>query len=191
MLSSPMIMYDYPAIAPESPGDFCDATEIDEMLMLRVRTLTDEEKREGRATDLRAAAIIDRADNASPAALSHLHGAVRHVEEAAPLGGDWESFVNPPDAACPEMASIEIGAARIARGARVQLRPSHRADSMDMCLDGRLATVSGVYRTLEDQPYIAVLLDDDPFAASGARYRRSLFFHPDELVPLDPSDGDA
>ena len=45
--------------------------------------------------------------------------------------------------------------------------------------------MTAVYRTLEDTPYVAVRLDDDPFGESGARYRRSLFFHPDEIVPLD------
>jgi hypothetical protein len=66
----------------------------------------------------------------------------------------------------------------------VRLSPSHRADSLDICLKDRLATVTAVYRTLEGQPYVAVTLDDDPFGASGARYRRALFFHPDEVIPL-------
>lgn len=193
MLSSPVILYDYPSIAPESPGDFCDATEIDEMLMLRVQTLTDHEKREGRATDERAARIIDRAETASPAVMRGLHGAVRSYRDAAepPRLEDWETFVNPPDAAPPEAASIQIGSLRIGNGSRVRLRPTHRADSMDICLDGRLATVTAVYHTLEDKPYVAVTLDDDPFAESGMRYRRALFFHPDEIVPLDQIAGAA
>ena len=44
MLSSPIILYDYPQIAPESPGDLFDGAEIDEILSLRIMTLTDEEK---------------------------------------------------------------------------------------------------------------------------------------------------
>ena len=48
MLSSPIILYDHPEVAPESPGDLYDATEIDEILALRVLTLTDEEKAEAR-----------------------------------------------------------------------------------------------------------------------------------------------
>ena len=44
VLSSPIILYDYPQIAPESPGDLFDGTEIDEILSLRILTLTDEEK---------------------------------------------------------------------------------------------------------------------------------------------------
>ena len=35
MLASPIILYDYPRVAPESPGDLFDSTEIDELLALR------------------------------------------------------------------------------------------------------------------------------------------------------------
>jgi hydrogenase maturation protease len=48
MLASPIILYDYPQIAPESDGDLFDGTEINELLALRILTLTDEEKREMR-----------------------------------------------------------------------------------------------------------------------------------------------
>lgn len=79
VLSSPIIMYDYPQIAPESPGDLFDATEIDEILILRTMTLTDEEKDEARATDPKARAIIDRVDEMPPELLDRLHGAVRYL----------------------------------------------------------------------------------------------------------------
>ena len=82
MLSSPIILYDHPTIAPESPGDLFDATEIDEILTLRTMALTEDEKREARATDERAAAIIDRVDNMPPELLERLHGAVRYLREA-------------------------------------------------------------------------------------------------------------
>ena len=60
---SPIILYDHPEIAPESPGDLYDGTEIDEILTLRTLTLTDAEKREARGTDPRAAAVsTDRVD---------------------------------------------------------------------------------------------------------------------------------
>ena len=175
MPSSPIILYDYPAVAPESAGDLCDGTEIDELLTLRVRTLTDREKREARATDARAAAIVDRCEAASPEALGKLHGTVRSLE----------SFLNPEDEPSPEAGWVDIGGARIRRGTRVRLQPVRPVDSMDICLQGRTATVSAVYRTLEDQPYVAVTLDEDPFGAEGVKYRRSLFFHPEELVTLE------
>jgi hypothetical protein len=79
MLSSPIILYDHPTIAPESPGDLFDATEIDEILTLRTMALTEDEKRQARATDERAAAIIDRVDNLPPELLDRLHGAVRYL----------------------------------------------------------------------------------------------------------------
>nr|WP_232292024.1 hypothetical protein [Frankia sp. QA3] len=79
MLCSPIILYDDPRTAPESPGDLFDATEIDEILSLRTQALTDEEKREARATDRRAAEIIDRVDGIPRAMLDRLHGAVRSL----------------------------------------------------------------------------------------------------------------
>ena len=57
MLCSPIILYDYPKIAPESEGDFFDGTEMDEMLTLRVLTLADSEKQEMREGDSRARRI--------------------------------------------------------------------------------------------------------------------------------------
>ncbi|HZI39502.1 MAG TPA: hypothetical protein VFF24_14435, partial [Acidimicrobiia bacterium] len=80
VLSSPIILYDQPEIASESPGDLYDALEIDDILSLRTMTLSDEEKQEARATDPRAAAIIDRVDTMSAEILSRLHGALRSVE---------------------------------------------------------------------------------------------------------------
>ena len=63
VLSSPIILGDNPQIAPESPGALYDATEIDEILTLRTMALTDAEKAEARATDPRAAAVIDQVDD--------------------------------------------------------------------------------------------------------------------------------
>jgi hypothetical protein len=84
MLSSPIILYDYPAVAPESPGDLCDSTEIDEILTLRIMTLTDEEKREARGTDPRARRIVARADEMPPEIFERLHGAMRSLAAVAP-----------------------------------------------------------------------------------------------------------
>jgi hypothetical protein len=77
MLSAPIILYDYPRIAPESPGDLFDGTEIDQLLIFNVLTLTDEEKEEMRASDPRAREILERTESLSPEELMNLHGAVR------------------------------------------------------------------------------------------------------------------
>ncbi len=79
MLSSPIILYDYPQIAPESAGDFFDGTEIDEMLTLRIMTLTDDEKREMRGADERARLILERTEAMPVEHLMKLHGAVRGI----------------------------------------------------------------------------------------------------------------
>ncbi len=85
MLSSPVILYDHPEVAAESAGDLFDATEIDEILTLRTLTLTDAEKRQARATDSRAAELIDRLDDMPAEMLDRMHGAIRYLR-SAPAG---------------------------------------------------------------------------------------------------------
>jgi hypothetical protein len=77
MLSSPIILYDYPEIAPESPGDLFDGAEIDEILSLRILTMTDEEKREMRQADERTRKILERTENMPDEQLMKLHGVLR------------------------------------------------------------------------------------------------------------------
>jgi len=77
LLSSPIILADYPQIAPESPGDMFDGGEIDQLLILNILTLTDEEKAEMRASDPRAREILDRCESLSQEELMNLHGAIR------------------------------------------------------------------------------------------------------------------
>ena len=77
ILASPIILYDYPQVAPESAGDFFDGTEIDEMLALRVMTLTDDEKREMRSIDARARQILERTSSLPQEHLMQLHGTMR------------------------------------------------------------------------------------------------------------------
>jgi hypothetical protein len=77
MLSSPIILYDYPQIAPESPGDLFDGAEIDEILSLRILTMTDEEKLEMRQSDERARQILERTEALPDEQWMKLHGALR------------------------------------------------------------------------------------------------------------------
>ncbi len=77
VLSSPIILYDYPQIAPESAGNLFDSTEIDEILSLRIMTLTEEEKREVRQSDDRAREILDRTETMPEEQLIKLHGVLR------------------------------------------------------------------------------------------------------------------
>ncbi|MEP7201829.1 MAG: hypothetical protein ABI894_04420 [Ilumatobacteraceae bacterium] len=182
MLSSPIILYDFPAIAPESAGDFCDSTEIDEILALRVMTLTDEEKAEARGTDARAAAIIDRCDDMPAEIWSRLHGAVRSLrpieqpDEAVPWWdpGQDSSFD-------PFTDTMLIGGVEVGTGTHVRLKPSRRADAHDLFYAGKLATVKGVFNDVDGEQHVAVALDDDPAADMFEWQGRFLYFHPEEI----------
>jgi hypothetical protein len=188
MLSSPIILYDHPTIAPESPGDLFDATEIDEILTLRTMALTEEEKREARATDERAAAIIDRVDNMPPELLERLHGAVRYLkgvegteEEEPELVPWWDPGAD--RTVSPETDGVVVAGVTLARGSRVRLRPGQRADAQDMFLAGRLATVEAVFLDVDGNRHLAVTLDEDPAADLQRWHGRFLYFSPDEVEP--------
>ncbi|MER5733428.1 hypothetical protein ABT084_34730 [Streptomyces sp. NPDC002138] len=105
VLSSPIILEDHPAIAPESVGAMYDSTEIDEILALRTAALTDQEKREARGTDPRAAAVIDLAESMPPEVLERLHGAVRALRE---ITGEAPAAAAEPGAVDP--GAVEAGA---------------------------------------------------------------------------------
>jgi hydrogenase maturation protease len=81
MLSSPIILYDYPQIAPESAGELFDGTEIDEILTLRIMTLTDEEKHEMRGADERARQILERTETLPAEQLMKMHGAMKSLRQ--------------------------------------------------------------------------------------------------------------
>jgi hypothetical protein len=83
VLSSPIILYDYPQIAPESSGGLFDGTEIDEILSLRILTMTEEEKREMRQSDQRARQILERTESMPPEQFMKLHGALRGLHPLA------------------------------------------------------------------------------------------------------------
>jgi hydrogenase maturation protease len=79
MLAAPIILYDYPQVAPESPGDLFDCTEIDEILTLRILTLTEDEKQAMRSVDERTRALLERTEALARDQLLGLHGAVRSL----------------------------------------------------------------------------------------------------------------
>ncbi|MFF7837870.1 hypothetical protein ACFZC6_03395 [Streptomyces ossamyceticus] len=114
VLSAPIILPDHPQVAPESPGDLHDAAEIDEILTLRTMLLTDEEKREARATDPRAAAILDRVDTMPPEVFARLHGAVRSLTPVTAA-----SEVAPPAAAASAAAAASEAATSAAAASAV------------------------------------------------------------------------
>lgn len=175
MLVSPIILQDYPAVAAESPGDFFDGTEIDELLTLRVLTMTEEEKREAAMADERSRRIIERCELMPRKTMEGLHGAIRSMEDSE------EDFFNPRSEQ-PESQSVAVGSGVVARGSRVRLAPRRMADSMDMFLKGRTARVESVHHDLENRAYVAVTVEDDPAAGIGKRF---FYFFPDELELIE------
>jgi hypothetical protein len=172
VLVAPIILGDHPVIAPESAGDLFDATEIDEILTLRVMTMTDTEKAEARGTDPRAAAILARCDAMPHQAMEQLHGA-------------WRD-----DDVRPEQDHVLVDGHPVRMGTRVLLRPSRRADAQDMFLAGLTAVVARVYFDLDGGTHVAVALEDDPGADLYGATGRFYYFSPDEIEPL-PSHEDA
>lgn len=199
MLASPIILYDYPAIAPESEGDFHDGCEIDEILALRVVTLTDDEKAEARATDPRARAIIDRCDSMQPEVWDRLHGTMRDVRTLDPhddrvdVDGEQPPWMDPEvDASFdPWTDTVVISGVEVGRGSRVRMVPSHRADVHDMFLSGLTGTVAGVFHDVDGGFHVAVTVDGDPATELYELQGRFYYFHPDELRPLTDEEADA
>jgi hypothetical protein len=187
MLCSPIILYDHPVIAPESPADLYDSTEIDEILTLRTMVLTDAEKAEARATDPRAAALIDRVDTMSPEMMDKLRGAIRYLRPAAPLPDPDVPWWDPgaDSSVSPESDEVVVSGVPVKRGSTVRLRPgARRADAQDFLLADRLAVVEAVVHDVDGNVHVAVTPSDDPDADIQRGHGRFLYFAPDELEPV-------
>jgi hydrogenase maturation protease len=154
VLAASIILYDHPRVAPQSPGDLFDGTEIDEILTLRIRTLTEGEKAETRSTDARVRAVLERSEALTTEELLGLHAAMRGA----------------PDS-------------RFEKGDRVRLRPRRRADIFDIALAGKIATVISVEQDLEDRVHLCVTVDDDPGRDLGVAGKpgHRFFFGADEV----------
>ncbi|MFD7008766.1 MULTISPECIES: hypothetical protein [Rhodococcus] len=210
VLVSPIILYDHPEVAEQSDGALFDATEIDEILTLRVMTLTEEEKRQARATDPLAAQIIDRCDQMSPATLAQMHGILRDPHLPDP------DFPDPhlPDTGLPDMGLVPeltddtpwwdpdadtavrpdvdgviVNGVRVAKGTVVRIHPSRRADAQDLFFAGQLARVVTVHADVDGGTHVGVVLEDDPASELHEWYGRYLYFAPDEVEPVSADTG--
>ena len=199
LLSSPIILADHPQLAPESPTDLFDGTEIDEILSLRTLVLTDEEKAEARATDPRAAAVVDAVDAMPPEIWDRLHGAIRALRPTAPVpplipgtaagaeidpvfGTDvpwWDPGAD--SSVDPETDAVLIGGIPVAKGSHVLLRPRPGGDVQDMFLAGLPATVHAVLHDVDGDVHLAVSVDGDPAAELQIAHGRFRYFHTDEV----------
>ena len=165
LLISPIILYDHPEVAEQTDTALYDCTEIDEILTLRVMTMTDAEKAQARATDPRAARIIDECDAMSPEAMARLHGVLRdprslrgHTDlvPEIPEGVDWwDPLVD--NAVRPEIDAVLVNGIRVARGSTVRLRPRRNADAQDIFVAGKTARVTSVHEDVEGNKHVAVV----------------------------------
>lgn len=76
-------------------------------------------------------------------------------------------------------------------GTRVRLRPSQRADIVDLALTGRTALVDRIEVGNDGRIHVVVVLDDDPARVLGpmSQIGHRFFFTPEELERLDePGD---
>jgi len=176
MLSSPIILYDYPQIAPESAGSFFDGTEIDEMLTLRVLTMTDGEKVEMRQVDECARRILERTETTGASDFLKLHGTMREVKTN-------EEFFNPPK----PLRTVRAGGRELRAGTSVRIHPKKRADAIDMMLDGKTALIEAIEEDAEGHVHLALVVDDDPGKDLGfARQPGHRFFYSlEEVEPLE------
>jgi hypothetical protein len=204
LLSSPIILEDHPQLAPESTINLFDGLENDEILTLRTLTLTDEEKSEARATDSRAAGIIDAVDAMPPEILERLHGAIRSLRPASPpapggifavaspgYGADSPAELPPTSvpwwdpgadtSVDPETDSVLVDGVPIAKGSSVVLRPGRSSDAQDRFLDGMTATVHAVVHDVDGGVHIAVSVDGDPAAEMQLAHGRFRYFRPHEI----------
>ena len=171
VLSSPIVLADFPQIAKQTEADAFDGTEIDELLTLSVLSLSDAERAEARATDPRARAIVERAEAFGAADIARLHAEFEPVPT-------FEALTE----AAPE--TVVVGGIVVSKGSSVRLAPKRRADAWDMFLAGKIATVQAIHQDFDDRLYVAVTVDEDPATEYHQWYGRSFFFETDEVVAL-------
>jgi hypothetical protein len=196
LLISPIILYDYPQVAPESAGDFFDGTEMDEMLTLRVLTLTDAEKAEIREADPHARRILERTEALNGNQMLQTHGTIRELrnvtfntesETMSPNFVDaWHPFRDPNS----RLECVHSCGTALRVGDRVRLRPQKTADIMDMALQGKVAVIAAIEQDLDDRIQLAVVLDDDPGREFGMSRQpgHRFFFSLDEVEVCKPEE---
>jgi len=179
MISSPIILYDYPKIAPQSPGDLFDSGEIDEILTLRIKTMTDEEKREMRSVDAQARQILERTESLPDSQLLKMHGVMRSTK-SNPMD---EAFFNP----ATRLQTVSVNGISLKQGDIVRVRPKSRADAMDMAISGKLAVIESIEQDAENKTHLALVLEDDPGRDLGMMRQpgHRFFYGTDEVEPLE------
>jgi hydrogenase maturation protease len=186
MLASPIILPDYPQIAPESAGTLYDGLEIDEILTLRIMTMTDEEKREMRGVDQHARALLERTESLNGGHLMKLHGTMRGLHPVEPGAPEHDLFDSRIFGNSHKIEGAKVKGAFLRAGDSVRIRPRNRADAMDMILAGKTALIEAVEEDAEGKVHFALVIEDDPGREFGMMRQpgHRFFYGADEVEPL-------
>jgi hypothetical protein len=172
VLGAAIFLPDHPRMAPESLGNLFDNTEIEEALLLHVKTLSEAERAAISEQDPAVREMLARADAATPTEIGALHG---RLELLDPDPGAEPGHPNPGE------DEVRVGGRTFRKGGKVVLRPGTERDVYDRMLDGRTATIERIYLDYDDAVHIAVTVDGSAEQELFRETGRYLFFKADEL----------
>jgi hypothetical protein len=161
LLSSPIILHDYPQIAPESGGAFLDSAEIDEM-----PTMADEARLEMRHVDEQAWRSLKRNRETGGINFPRLQGQM-------------------PTTPAKQMPAVTAGGRELRRGSAVRIHPTRHTNNFDTMLEGKKARVEAIEEDAEGQIHLALVFGDDPGESWGAPRQPELRFFCD-LEDVEP-----
>ncbi len=183
VLGAAIVLPDHPRIAPESRGGLFDSTEIEEALLLHVRTLSEGERKAIERQDPAVREMIARAASATPEDIMALHGrvALRDPETREPPS-------EPPGLSDPRAgdSSLDVGGRTFRQGAKVLIRPGPDADIHARMLDGRTATIERIFTDYDGKAHLGLTIDDDPGQELMRETGRYLYFFAPELEVVEP-----
>jgi len=183
MVGAAIVLPDHPRLAPESLGGLFDSTEIEEALLLHVRTLSDGERDAIERQDPAVRQMVARAASATAADIVSLHG---RVELRDPV--TLEPPSEPPGLTDPRAGDsvLDVGDRTFRRGGKVVIRPGPDADIQARMLDGRRATIERIFTDYDGKAHLGLTIDDDPGQELMRETGRYLYFFAPELEVLDP-----
>ena len=168
-------------------GDLCDGLEIDEILHLRIMSLTDEEKEEMRSLDDRTRAILERTENLPPINWQNCTEPFAACDSCKERGRMDPATPGNCPIKTRRVESISLDGVDLKPGDRVRLAPNGRADIMDLALAGKIGLIEAIEQDFNDKIHLAIVLDDDPGRDLGMLRQpgHRFFFSLDEVEILD------
>ena len=188
VLGAAIVLPDHPRLAPESLGGLFDSTEIEEALLLHVRTLSDGERAEIERQDPAVREMIARAASATPEDIVALHGRVEVRDPATRNPVTLEPPTEPPGLIDPRAGDsiLDVGGQTFRQGGKVVIRPGAGADVHARMLDGRTATVERIFTDYDGKAHLGLTIDDDPGQELMRETGRYLYFFAPELEVVEP-----